>query len=115
MVKGEIRKYVAEDGTFHQAIFDHCGNKYLKEAFRTIAYKVQSISNRLSRDIRNVKKSFEGHLEIYQNIKKMDIHSAQQSVKTHIDIHARISEAAFVVYVQKRYQNELGLALKNDG
>jgi DNA-binding GntR family transcriptional regulator len=42
--------YREHDGLFHKCIIDHCGNAYLSESYATIAFRIQALRNRLSRE-----------------------------------------------------------------
>ncbi|MER5672801.1 GntR family transcriptional regulator [Pseudonocardia alni] len=44
----DLRTYSAEDGRFHQQWFDHCGNRYLADAYRGSIGRIAALRARLS-------------------------------------------------------------------
>lgn len=47
---GDATRYREHDGEFHRAVFEVAGNPYLLEAFAGIAFRIQALRHRLSRD-----------------------------------------------------------------
>ena len=42
--------YLAQDGLFHQCIIDRCDNHYLSRSYAIIAFRIQTLRNRLAMD-----------------------------------------------------------------
>ena len=48
---GDIARYRARDGEFHQAIIDQCGNPYVSDAYSQIGFRIQALRSRLSDEV----------------------------------------------------------------
>ena len=59
--KHDDRAYLSEDTVFHQKLFDHSGNRFLDDAYQTIAAKMAALRNQLGNHPEHMTKSFEEH------------------------------------------------------
>jgi DNA-binding GntR family transcriptional regulator len=82
---GDSVAYSTLDGEFHQAIIDLCGNRYIKDAFNQIGFRIQALRLRLSRDAGLNRSSFEDHREIVRLAKARDVKALRQLMRRHID------------------------------
>ncbi|SET97442.1 GntR family transcriptional regulator [Paracoccus homiensis] len=82
---GDDAEYLAQDTVFHQHLFDHADNRFLNDAFQTIALKMAAIRNRLGRHPDHMEKSFREHIEISKAVRKRDTATALSLLASHID------------------------------
>lgn len=61
LAHGGAVPYRERDSDFHTCIIGHCGNAYLAEAYGKIAFRVQTLRNRLSQDPALNARSFREH------------------------------------------------------
>lgn len=78
-------RYLAQDTQFHQHFFDCAQNKFLNDAYQTIAPKMAAIRNKLGRHPEHMEKSFREHLELAELARAGDIDRALTVLKSHID------------------------------
>lgn len=52
------------DTAYHQALFDHCGNRYLNESYNLIAGKLAALRTRLSSSPDHMRKSYDEHVQM---------------------------------------------------
>lgn len=62
LAAGDAARYRALDGDFHRTFFELAGNPYLLEAFTGIAFRIQALRNRLSREAELNRTSFADHV-----------------------------------------------------
>lgn len=72
------------DADFHQAIFDHCGNEFLKESYAGITFRVQTLRTWLSTDSALNSTSLGEHEQILAQIKSGDAARLQFLLAKHI-------------------------------
>ncbi len=78
------RAYLAADTAFHQAFFDHCGNEYLRDAYRMFSGKIAALRTHLASKPLHTRKSFAEHHEILGAIEAHDLERALAILQTHI-------------------------------
>lgn len=81
----DVSKYLAEDTIFHQLFFDCADNKFLNDAYQTIAIKMAAIRNRLGRHPEHMSKSYAEHLQLLDTVENREIESALKILRLHID------------------------------
>lgn len=81
----DVNKYLAEDTIFHQLLFDCADNKFLNDAYQTIATKMAAIRNRLGRHPEHMAKSYAEHLQLVDAVKVSDTETALNILRLHID------------------------------
>ena len=90
--------YREHDGLFHKCIIDHCGNAYLSEAFAMIAFRIQTLRNRLSLDPALNVRSFREHRTltrmIGQGLEAKAIAFLQRHIATTTDDYEQTTAAA---------------------
>ncbi|MGH1357982.1 MAG: GntR family transcriptional regulator [Burkholderiaceae bacterium] len=82
---GRTDLYLKLDMAFHQAIFDGSNNRFLNDAYQTIAYKMAALRNRLGRNPEHMKKSFDEHQQIVEAIRAGSLTQARTILAAHID------------------------------
>lgn len=80
----DVSAYLARDMEFHQALFDHSGNRFLNDAYQTIALKMAAVRNRLGRNPEHMEKSYAEHLRMTKAIHSRDGATAQAILEAHI-------------------------------
>jgi DNA-binding GntR family transcriptional regulator len=100
--RSRVIDYVREDAVFHQAIFEHCGNDYVAEGYRSIASKVQAIRHRLSHDRDTLARSFADHVRILETIDAEDVGAAKIETLKHASIHAGMSASTYDTYLRPK-------------
>ena len=81
----DVNRYLAEDTIFHQLLFDCADNKFLNDAYQTIATKMAAIRNRLGRHPAHMAKSYAEHLQLVDAVKARDTETALRILRLHID------------------------------
>ena len=82
---GDYAEYLAQDTIFHQSLFDCADNRFLNEAYQTIALKMAALRNRLGRYPDHMAKSYREHGEMVEAVKERDTDKALKILKSHID------------------------------
>jgi DNA-binding GntR family transcriptional regulator len=77
-------RYRELDQLFHQRIIDHCGNTFLANCYETIAFRVQSLRNRLSQDGDLNARSLEEHRDLARLVAKGEAAKAKAYLSKHI-------------------------------
>ncbi len=78
------RRYLALDTAFHQTLFDHTGNRFLNDAYQTIAHKMAALRNRLGMHPPHMEKSYNEHQQIVEALKRDDVEAAVAQLNAHI-------------------------------
>lgn len=81
---GDALRYRLLDRDYHTAIFDRCGNSYLRTTYLMLSFRIQALRNWLSRDSELNNISFSDHLDILDAIRSADISRAQSLLHKHI-------------------------------
>ncbi len=82
---GNVKDYRVLDGAFHQAMFDVAENQFLSEAFMVIAFRIQALRNRLSRDPELNHKSFDEHKRLLNHVKSGELERAVKLLVRHME------------------------------
>ncbi len=90
--------YRTLDGEFHQAFFDHCGNRYLASAYESFAFRVRALRTRLSVDPALNRSSYRDHQAIASLVDSGGIQEALERLSEHV--HSTI--ANYVAIVARR-------------
>lgn len=78
----DLRRYSMLDFQFHAAVYEACGNQYLKEMLETIKNKMRPIP--LSIDIKpSLDKLYEDHERLYEALKAHDAERAAEVFAAH--------------------------------
>jgi len=83
--RDDVSAYLGLDTAFHQHFLDCSGNRFLNDAYQTIAPKMAALRNRLGRHPDHMAKSYREHLELVEAVKGRDIDRALEILKWHID------------------------------
>jgi len=81
---GDAGRYRECDDAFHRCIIDHGQNPYLAAAYDKIAFRVQALRNRLSRDATLNARSFEEHQQLIRLIGQGHTAKALVALRKHI-------------------------------
>jgi len=81
---GDDRRYLQLDTRFHQVLFDHADNRFLNEAYQTIAAKMAALRNRLGAHPDHMAKSFAEHARIAALVANGDSATASPLLVAHI-------------------------------
>ncbi|UWQ90877.1 GntR family transcriptional regulator [Rhodobacteraceae bacterium M382] len=82
---GDDVEYLALDTLFHQCFFDCSDNRFLNDAYQTIALKMAALRNRLGHHPDHMAKSYREHLELVECVKARDTQKALEILTAHID------------------------------
>jgi DNA-binding GntR family transcriptional regulator len=82
---GNDAEYLRQDTIFHQCIFDCANNRFLNDAYQTIALKVSAVRNRLGRHPQHMSRSHKQHIELVKSVKQGDFQNAFNVLENHID------------------------------
>lgn len=82
---GDDVEYLALDTVFHQSFFDYSDNRFLNDAYQTIALKMAALRNRLGKHPDHMAKSFREHIELVEAVKERDTRKALEILTAHID------------------------------
>jgi len=80
----DTARYKTLDGAFHQTIIEHAGNAFLQASYETIAFRVQALRNRLSRDPVLNRRSLREHRELSALVRAGEIYRASTLLSDHI-------------------------------
>lgn len=76
--------YLDLDTRFHLALFAHCRNSYLSDAYHLISGKMAALRNRLGSDPDHMQKSYQEHIRIAKAVSKGDSGAAADILEGHI-------------------------------
>jgi DNA-binding GntR family transcriptional regulator len=82
--RADALEYRTLDGGFHRTIMEHAGNAYLQAAYETIAFRIQALRNRLSRDPALNRQSLKEHLKLAELVRAHDTSHATALLTKHI-------------------------------
>jgi DNA-binding GntR family transcriptional regulator len=77
--------YLYQDTLFHQCLFDCADNRFLNDAYQTIALKMAALRSRLGHHPDHMAKSYREHIELLQCVENGDVSKALDVLKLHID------------------------------
>jgi DNA-binding GntR family transcriptional regulator len=80
----DVPLYLRLDSEFHQILMDCSDNRFLNDAYQTIAQKMAALRNRLGRHPDHMAKSYREHQEICGAIARGDEATAQSILRAHI-------------------------------
>ncbi|MES0827171.1 GntR family transcriptional regulator [Ruegeria sp. SCP11] len=82
---GDDAEYLSQDTVFHQSLFNCADNRFLNDAYQTIALKMAALRSRLGHHPDHMEKSYREHIELVDCVEKGDIPKALSILKLHID------------------------------
>lgn len=82
--KGQMDEYLEMDGSFHDAIFTHCGNEYLTEGYKFVKGKVAALRTHLSHHPTHTDKSYLEHFDITELLAEGKIDEAKLLLQRHV-------------------------------
>ncbi len=81
---GDDREYLRLDTEFHDALVRCSGNQFLSDAYQTIASKMAALRNRLGAHPDHMRKSYEEHGRMVEQIAAGDFGAAIKTLTYHI-------------------------------
>lgn len=81
---GDTERYRQLDREFHTAIFDCCGNGFLRTTYLMLSFRIQALRNRLSNDEDLNRISFADHLGLLTTVRAGDAAGARALLHKHI-------------------------------
>lgn len=82
--KDDVPLYLQLDSKFHQILMDCSDNRFLNDAYQTIAQKMAALRNRLGRHPDHMAKSYREHQDICEAVGRGDEKTAQTILRLHI-------------------------------
>jgi DNA-binding GntR family transcriptional regulator len=82
--RGDDAGYLEADTHFHQVLFDLSDNRFLNDAYQTIASKMAALRNRLGMHPDHMQKSYLEHLNMVELIGEGRIDAAEEVLIAHI-------------------------------
>lgn len=80
----DVAQYLRLDTEFHQILLDESDNRFLKDAYQTIAQKMSALRNRLGRHPDHMAKSYREHIEMCDAVAARDTETALTILRNHI-------------------------------
>ena len=80
----DVPGYLQLDSRFHQILLDESGNRFLNDAYQTIAQKMSALRNRLGRHPDHMAKSYREHIEMRDAVAARDTEKALAILRDHI-------------------------------
>ncbi|WP_162652504.1 GntR family transcriptional regulator [Lentilitoribacter sp. Alg239-R112] len=78
-------KYLALDTTFHQLIFQHCGNDYLSASYSRYVGKIAALRTHLANLPKHTSLSFDEHVQLADAVRDGDMTVVRKLLAEHID------------------------------
>jgi len=92
--RGDRLGYARADTSFHEVFFNHCGNKYLVNAYRTVIGRVAALRTHLSVPLaKEQKRSFKEHRALVKAFAAEDMSQLDKILTPHI-MRAHVAYAA---------------------
>ena len=82
--EGDDAEYLSQDTVFHQSLFNCADNRFLNDAYQTIALKMAALRSRLGHHPDHMAKSYREHIELVDCVEKGDLAKALSILKLHI-------------------------------
>lgn len=86
------------DADFHEAFFEHCGNRYFLSTYESFAFRVKALRTRLSIDSALNRSSFRDHQAIAALIDSGAVSEAVERLSTHV----RSTIEQYVAIIERR-------------
>nr|WP_321525290.1 GntR family transcriptional regulator [uncultured Cohaesibacter sp.] len=80
-----VQHYLSLDAVYHQCLFDCTGNRFLDDAYQTIAKKMAAVRHRLGHHPDHLEKSYKEHCEIAEAVGHKDLDTSLAILGHHID------------------------------
>jgi DNA-binding GntR family transcriptional regulator len=82
--RSDVRRYLKEDGHFHEQIFAHCGNRYLWNSYGVFAGKIAALRTHLAAKPAHTDLSFQEHCEMTAFVARGELKKVLQVLDRHI-------------------------------
>ncbi len=80
----DLREYFKRDWQFHQAILDHCGNRYIERSVNDLSFSVHRMRQTLGLGKSDAPEAIAEHRKVLEAIRSGDVDAAVDSMKTHL-------------------------------
>lgn len=80
-----VRDYFADDWSFHEAILNHCGNRYLVHAVNSLSFRVHRMRQAIGSGVSDAEYALAEHLEILEAVRRGDTAGAVAAMERHLD------------------------------
>ncbi len=80
----DVPTYLQLDSRFHQILLDESDNRFLNDAYQTIAQKMSALRNRLGRHPDHMAKSYREHIEMRDAVAARDTDKALAILRDHV-------------------------------
>lgn len=77
-------EYLRQDARFHYLFFECSENRFLTDAYQTIALKMAALRNRLGKHPDHMSKSYREHVEILETLSAGNLSRAEEILEYHI-------------------------------
>ncbi|RLP09029.1 GntR family transcriptional regulator [Propionibacterium australiense] len=79
-----VKRYFESDWMFHQAILDHCGNRYLSRAVNSLSFSVHRMRQTLGTQVSDASFAIEEHSAILDAVATGDPDAAADAMTEHL-------------------------------
>jgi DNA-binding GntR family transcriptional regulator len=95
---GDQRGYARADTAFHRSFFDHCGNRFVQEAFQLAEGRLATLRTVLTVPYRQRRDaSYDEHRQIVEIIKAKDVSALHRILEEHIGRTLRVAQDSLPV------------------
>lgn len=82
--RDNIHKYYAADWNFHQAILDHCGNRYIDRAVNSLSFSIHRMRQTIGRGTIDAPIALQEHADILDAVRRGDREAAVARLTSHL-------------------------------
>ena len=83
--RGDMKEYLSLDTAFHQLIFVHSGNDYLRASYDRFLGKIAALRTHLSSLPQHTQLSYEEHINLAKAVRRKDMTEIKTLLGEHID------------------------------
>lgn len=80
-----LKKYFEADWMFHQAILDHCGNRYLSRAVNSLSFSVHRMRQAIGSHVTDAPTAVAEHSKILESVTRKNAEDAVSAMREHLD------------------------------
>lgn len=91
-MQSAYRQYFKDDWSFHEAVLDHCGNRYIVQAVNSLSFRVHRMRQTIGSGIPDAEFALAEHSAILEAVRNRDTDAAIEAMKNHLDkLEQRVS------------------------
>lgn len=79
----DFAAYRQLDSSYHDLLFRHCDNQYMRDCYRGFAFRVDALRIHLSADLELNRASLQEHVDIVERLEAGDVDAAADRLKAH--------------------------------